>query len=43
MSLLKIATIGHPVLRERASDVTANELADAWVQKLVDDRCISRH
>jgi peptide deformylase len=37
MALRKIATIGHPVLRERAREVTREELADAALQQLVGD------
>jgi peptide deformylase len=37
MTIRKIATVGHPVLREPAREVTANELASAEVQTLIDD------
>jgi peptide deformylase len=37
VALLKIATIGHPVLRERAREVSARELADVSTQQLIDD------
>jgi peptide deformylase len=37
MALRKIATIGHPVLREPARELTREELASAPVQRLVDD------
>jgi peptide deformylase len=37
MALRKIATIGHPVLRERAREVTRDQLAGAAVQRLIDD------
>jgi peptide deformylase len=37
MALRKIATIGHPVLRERAREVTRDELAAAPLQRLIDD------
>ncbi len=37
MALRKIATIGHPVLRERARELTRDELASAAAQQLVDD------
>jgi peptide deformylase len=37
MALRKIATIGHPVLRERAREVTREELASAATQQLVSD------
>jgi len=37
MALRKIATIGHPVLREPARAVTREELRTAPLQRLVDD------
>jgi peptide deformylase len=37
MALRKIATIGHPVLRERAREVGREELAGAAMQRLIDD------
>jgi peptide deformylase len=37
MALRKIATIGHPVLRERAHELTRDELASPVMQHLVDD------
>jgi peptide deformylase len=37
MSLLKIATIGHPVLRERARAVSREELASSDTQRFIDD------
>jgi peptide deformylase len=37
MALRKIATIGHPVLREQARVVTRDELAGAPIQRLIDD------
>ena len=37
MALRKIATIGHPVLRERARELTREELASAATQQLVSD------
>jgi peptide deformylase len=37
MSILKVARMGHPVLRERAREVSKSELLDPLVQKLVDD------
>ena len=33
----EILTIGHPVLRERAREITRDELAGAPVQQLIDD------
>ena len=37
MALRKIATIGHPVLRQVARELTREELAGAPMQRLVDD------
>ena len=37
MALRKIATIGHPILRQTARELTREELASAPVQRLVDD------
>jgi peptide deformylase len=37
MAVREIVTIGHPVLRVRAEEVTAQELAGAEVQALIDD------
>ncbi len=37
MALRKIATIGHPVLRQTARELTREELASAPMQRLVDD------
>ena len=37
MTLLKIATIGHPLLRERSREVSLQELGSAQVQTLIDD------
>ena len=37
MALRKIATIGHPVLRQRARELTREELASAPTQRLIDD------
>ena len=37
MAILKIATIGHPVLREVARPVSSEELASADVQRFIDD------
>lgn len=37
MTLLKIAPIGHPVLRERARELTAEELASDATQRFIDD------
>ena len=37
MSAREIATVGHPVLRERAREVTPEELRSPTVQRLIDD------
>jgi peptide deformylase len=37
VTIRKIATIGHPVLRERAREITTAELASGEVQRLIDD------
>jgi peptide deformylase len=37
MAVRDIATVGHPVLRERAREVSAEELASPEVQQLIDD------
>jgi peptide deformylase len=37
MALRKIATIGHPVLRERARELARDELASSPMQQLIDD------
>lgn len=43
MALRKIATIGHPVLREVARPVTAAELASPKVQAFIDDLIETMH
>jgi peptide deformylase len=37
VTIRKIATVGHPVLRQRAREVTPEELASPEVQRLIDD------
>ncbi|MBL8677668.1 MAG: peptide deformylase [Myxococcales bacterium] len=37
MTIRKIATIGHPVLRERSRELTREELASADTQRFIDD------
>jgi peptide deformylase len=37
MSILKVARMGHPVLRARARNLSLNDLKSPIVQKLIDD------
>ena len=37
MTIRKIATVGHPVLRQRAREVPPGELASPELQRLIDD------
>lgn len=37
MSVREIVTVGHPILRQRARDVTLDELASPDVQQFIDD------
>ncbi len=43
MSILKVARMGHPVLRERARPVSKSDLRDPLVQKLIDDMLDTMH
>jgi peptide deformylase len=43
MSILKVAHMGHPVLRERARPVDTSELKDPLFQKLIDDMVETMH
>ena len=43
MSILKVAHMGHPVLRERARPVDKSELKDPLFQKLIDDMVETMH
>jgi peptide deformylase len=43
MSILKVARMGHPVLRERARPVSKSHLRDPLVQKLIDDMIDTMH
>jgi peptide deformylase len=43
MSILKVAHMGHPVLRERARPLDKSELKDPLVQKLIDDMIETMH
>jgi peptide deformylase len=37
MSILKVARMGHPVLRERARPLDKSDIKNASIQKLIDD------
>jgi len=37
MSILKVARMGHPVLRSRAQPIPAAEIKSATIQRLIDD------
>lgn len=43
MSILKVARMGHPVLREKARPVEKAEFKDSAFQKLVDDMIETMH
>ena len=43
MSVRAIATVGHPVLRERARELTRDELASPEIQTLIDDLIDTMH
>lgn len=43
MTLLKIAHIGHPVLRQRAVEVSREELASPEMQRFIDDLVETMH
>jgi peptide deformylase len=43
MSILKVARIVHPVLRERARPLDKSELKDPFLQKLIDDMVETMH
>jgi peptide deformylase len=43
VTVRSIATIGHPVLRERAREVTVEELASDGMQQLIDDLVDTMH
>ena len=43
MSILKVARMGHPVLRERARPVSKSGLNDPLIQKLIDDMIDTMH
>jgi peptide deformylase len=43
MSILKVARMGHPVLRERARPLARNTLRDPLLQRLIDDMIDTMH
>jgi peptide deformylase len=43
MSILKVARMGHPVLRERARALDKSDIKSAVVQKLIDDMIDTMH
>ena len=43
MSILKVARMGHPVLRERARPVSKSDLRAPLMQKLIDDMIDTMH
>ncbi|MBX3156198.1 MAG: peptide deformylase [Deltaproteobacteria bacterium] len=43
MAIRKIAQIGHPVLRQRAREVSPDELASPAIQQLIDDVIETMH
>jgi peptide deformylase len=43
MALRKIAQVGHPVLRQRAREVTAEELGSKSMQQFIDDLVHTMH
>ncbi len=43
MSILKVARMGHPVLRQKARPIDKQELKDPRMQKLIDDMIETMH
>jgi peptide deformylase len=43
MSILKVARIGHPVLRQRARPITTSDLRDPMMQTLINDMIDTMH
>ena len=43
MSILKVARMGHPVLRERARALDKSDLRNPLLQKLIDDMIDTMH
>jgi peptide deformylase len=43
MAILKVARMGHPILRQRARPLTTTEIREASLQRLVDDMMETMH
>jgi peptide deformylase len=43
MSILKVARMGHPILRQRARPLDRSDLRSPYVQKLIDDMIDTMH
>lgn len=43
MSILKVARMGHPILRRKARPLTPTEVREAGIQKLIDDMIETMH
>ena len=43
MSILKVARMGHPVLRQTARSITPSDLKDPMMQRLIDDMIDTMH
>ena len=43
MSILKVARMGHPVLRQRAREIERAELKQPSIQKFIDDMIDTMH
>ncbi len=43
MAILKVARMGHPVLRQRARPLTTTEVREAGVQRFIDDMMETMH
>ena len=43
MSILKVARMGHPVLRRTARSITPSDLKDPMMQRLINDMIDTMH
>jgi peptide deformylase len=43
MSILKVARMGHPILREKTRELTAAEIRSSDIQRLIDDMVDTMH